>query len=101
MALNYNIPLDQSNSHNGFERYNLLPANGGRDAYRFEYIREFDSNLPAPSQAELDKRNAVRAFLLLCLNDATVLTNLASAYNAPSVTDADSFVANIAARLAA
>ena len=101
MALEYNIPLDQSNSHNGFERYSLLPANDGRDAIRFEYIRDFDTNLTPVTTAEMDRRNALRAFLLLCVNDATVLDNLAAAYNDNSVTDADSFVNNIASRLAA
>ena len=101
MALQYNIPLNQSSSHNGFERYALLPANDNRDAVRFEYIRDFDTNLEPVTTAELDRRNALRAFLLLCVNDASVLDNLAAVYNDASVTDSDSFITAVANRLAA
>lgn len=101
MALEYTASLDQSQSHNGYERYTLLPTNGGRDAYRFEYIRDFDLDRDEATQAELDKRDALRAFLLLALNDDAILGHLADVYNDASVTDEDSFIAAIAARLAA
>ena len=98
MALQYDIPLDQSESHNGFERYNYAPCNQTVDGFRFEYVRDF-SDTPATA-AQVEQRDAIRALLVGgALNDAGVAAGLASIAGDAGVTTIDDFIAQVATKL--